>query len=240
MRESRQIAEFNLDAVVTSFGGVATTTFIDFLRQKIVTNCPGNSDLYKHTAQPPVSNNPYFRAIYIFGDPTLATISLFNRNFHQHHSQIMQANFGQTSFIHEAQTLDAYLQQGDDRFNFRRHFDLWRNSDCWYPRLILRYEVLWDRLDEIANFLSIPASTFADFPPQQARGSAIDDLPAKTQTALYNLYGSDQAYLASQPDFQILPGKRLRYFTDLRFFPQSHSHLRSIPKSLFRNLKNRR
>jgi len=79
--KDRLVITHRFDVLVSSFGGVGTTFLMKFLNQNLSVNCPNDRDHLKHALYPPISPSPNLKAIYVFGDPIEAAISLFRRNF---------------------------------------------------------------------------------------------------------------------------------------------------------------
>ena len=211
----------DLEVLVTSYGGAGTTFLIEFLSQYKRTNDRHDGDQLKHLPMPPVSWNPRFRCVYLFGDPVLATVSLFNRGMQHAQSKKLLALRRDLSPIPEGMTLEAYARAGADRLHFRDHFENWHERYLVHPVLFLRYETLWDNRDALAGFLELPDGAMDAFPEQRTRNAALDGLPPDTLAGLERMYGAFRDELAQRPDAEVrgpdLAGKRLHLLRTRNF-----------------------
>ena len=192
---------------VGSYGGVGTTFLISFLRRFAQTNDPEDRDGFKHSPLPPISLNANTRFIYVYGDPRVATVSLFRRKYHHVQSLKLQ-KWGRTtcSPIPESMTLEAYVSAGVDGFNFRTHFLNWYETYLLHPTLFMKYEALFQNVEPLVEFLNLPHSAVDEFPAFQKRSSQIDDLPRSTAEALNTMYGPFAEELDRLPDVEVRTG----------------------------------
>ena len=95
----RDIVDPKIDVVVSSFGGVMTTTLLRWLRKYKSTNAHNNTDNLKHTPYPPVGTNPNLHLVYIFDDPILSVLSLFRQQPSQKKSTSLPAKMIQLARI---------------------------------------------------------------------------------------------------------------------------------------------
>jgi len=189
----------DIETLIVSAGGVGTTFLIKAIGAYKKTNDPDNLDGYKHLPIPPISKNQSLKVIYIFGDPLVATVSLFRRKYHRTQSAVMQKFRKEKVLLPLDLSLQEYVAQGKDRLFFGPHFNHWVLRFPFYDTLFIHYDVLFDHLKEIRDFLDLPASFIENFPPKKDRASSLDQLDATTLEGLENMYG----YLVEQ--FQQLP-----------------------------------
>jgi len=209
-----------IEVLVTSYGGVGTTAIIEFLSRHRVCNDHHDGDGFKHLPVPPVSLNPGIRCVYIFGDPVLAAVSLFQRGMQHDHSRKLLAFRPDLSPIPEGMTLEAYARAAD-RLHFQAHFENWHARHLVHPTLFLRYETAWDHLDALADFLHLPEGAMDAFPEKRERNARLDDLPSDTLAGLERMYGGFRDDLARRPDAEVrgegLAGKRLHLIRTRNF-----------------------
>ncbi|WP_016953301.1 hypothetical protein [Anabaena sp. PCC 7108] len=241
----------NFDATVSSFGGVGTSFFMNFFEKYIRLNCSHNVDSIKHTDTPPLTHKLKFKAIYIYGDPIEAVVSIFMRKYHGLHSQYMLCNYPKIQPILKNETLESYLDLGEDKFKMEAHFHKWFDTSRHYPILFLKYEKIWDFLPEIFDFLEIEQKHIKDFPPRRKRNSSLNQLSENTIDRLNNMYGKFAKELETKPPFLIhqptikqypltlfqLPLSLIQHrhmihpqLTFSTFFPKIYSSLKSFQK----------
>ena len=120
----------NVDLLVVSPGGVATTFMLEYLSRFARTNSPVDDDGLKHLPRPP-RNAP--RTIFIYGDLNIAFASLKRRNFEDHQG----AKLGSVRCV---------LERGESqKRTFIRvaeaQYDRWRD---WHGEtLFIKYEEIW-------------------------------------------------------------------------------------------------
>lgn len=137
MLDEKEMVPFEF--LICSFGGVGTTFFINFVKKYKKTNSPADRDGFKHQKHPPKKFKHAFKAIYIFGDPFNALISIFNRNFQR--EQLRKISKPKIKkFEDKIVNLLSYLNNGKDLFRFENHFDCWAKSKVRYPILFIKYE----------------------------------------------------------------------------------------------------
>ncbi|OKH18213.1 hypothetical protein [[Limnothrix rosea] IAM M-220] len=128
----------NLELLIVSFGGVGTSFFMNFFNQHKLINCRHNGDGLKHLVEPPLVLSPNLKAIYIFGDPIEATVSLFRRGYHHAHSRKISPDKEATLELMSPETsLEDYAGYGKDLFGFERHYQNWSYIDRHYPVLFI-------------------------------------------------------------------------------------------------------
>lgn len=209
------LLEKEIEVLIVSAGGVGTTFLLKAIGKHKTTNHISNFDGFKHITIPPITRNRNLKVIYVFGNPITATMSLFRRNFHHTQSYKMQQYLPQGYRVAMETSLEGYAKKGVDGFYFRRHFDNWAERYLVYPTLFLKYETLFDNVDEIATFLNLPQKFIADFPAKKTRNSQVDNLDKTTLTDLKKMYGRLETNFEELPDFFVKDGKALKSFSVL-------------------------
>lgn len=196
-----------IEVLVVSAGGVGTTFLMRAIGQYRRTNCPDNTDGYKHLTIPPLSRNKELKIIYLFGDPLLACTSLFRRSYH-HTQSVQNQKFMPGSFIIPLEmTLEQYCTGRVDGLHFKRHFHNWYSRFPVRNCLFVRYGALFDQLETIAGFLGLTQAFIDSFPPRQARHSRLDELDTTTIKGLNHMYGDFLQEIERTPDsFTSSPG----------------------------------
>ena len=205
----------NIDVVVASSGGVGTTFLLTHLAQYKKTNSNEDSDRIKHSPLPPISFNTNAKFVYVYGNPQLATISLFQRGHHHFHSMRLQRWIGKgTSPIPKEMTLHEYALIGTDRFYFKDHFYNWYHKYlATIPTLFIRYETLFDNAEFLLDFLDIPKTSLDSFPPKKERLSSIIDIPVETRKQLDLMYGEFSNELSRLDDVEIRQAGNRKMFS---------------------------
>lgn len=187
--------------VVSSYGGAASTMLMTHIYRFKNINQAGDRDGLKHSSLPPVTLGKNIRFLYIYGDPVNAVISLFRRNFHHDHSAKLQKRLTRKpNPIPLEMTVDEYACQGEDRFYFKEHFLNWYDKCLVHPTLFVRYESLYDHLEEIQDFFELPKAFVDEFPEKKERQSVVDSVSKTTLTHLKHTYRDLQAILDELDD----------------------------------------
>jgi hypothetical protein len=189
-----------VEFAVASGGGVATSMLGEFLAHHHVVNAPSDEDGFKHMPIPPVSWNPNFRWIFVFGCPVAASISLFRRGYHALQSRKLQRGYRPYDPIPLAMSLREYAHEGVDRFHFERQFLNYAEHYLIHPTLFLRYDAIWDNLETVRLFLGLAEEETADFPPRTARQSAEFEVEPETLDQLGRMYAPFLDRLHRLPD----------------------------------------
>lgn len=211
----------NLDATISSFGGVGTSFLMHFFKQYIRINCSHNTDYLKHIDTPPLTHKINFRAVYIYGNPIEATVSLFKRNYHSVHSKYLLRSHPKIEPISKQDDLENYLNRKTDKFKFETHFEQWLHSKRHYPILFLKYEYLWDYLPELFDFLEIERKYIYLFPNKKKRTSKLDEILPENLSQLNNMYGKLVEQIEQYPAFFIKSPTPGSYFNSLIELPLS-------------------
>jgi len=195
------------EILVCSYGGVATTTLIEFVAQYKHCNDPYDADQLKHIDRPPYSRNSKLKVLYIFGDPVDATYSLFRRKYHHVQSKKLLRMHSGVDIIPKGMLLEQYAKEGIDRFKFEQHFENWTHHFHQYPVLAVRYETLWNYIPEILGFLEIPTSEVPRFPQFDPRNKLPSDSDG-VRRALQKMYGALLQKLQSFPDTALIDRRK--------------------------------
>ena len=194
----------SIDVLVVSYGGVGTTTIIDFLSGYIRTNSKGDEDGYKHLPLPPISFRKDVRFVYIFGDPVEAAVSLFRRGYQRRQSKMLQRWSGDFSPIPTSMSIDEYLDQGVDLLRFQTHFLNWhdRYLSC-VPTLFLKYETLFEDAAILGEFLGLPQEALNDYPKRRPREAESREISRSLIARADEIYGEFGRYLSELPDHEV-------------------------------------
>ncbi|MBR8826989.1 MAG: tetratricopeptide repeat protein [Gomphosphaeria aponina SAG 52.96 = DSM 107014] len=205
IQKQKQILAW-LDVIICSSGGVGTSFFMDFVQEHKYINSPGDIDGLKHLDQPPIGKTKQnFKALYIFGDPLNAVVSLFRRNFQHPHSCKLLANYVDIEPIARYCSLEEYVDEGIDRLKLEQHFDNWSNAQVNYPIMLVKYETMWEHLPEIFYFLEIPASGIEELEKERKeRESDWIKLPEETKEKLSAMYGKFSEKVANFEEIKII------------------------------------
>jgi hypothetical protein len=193
-------------------------------------------DGFKHACPPPECGNPSLKAVYVFGDPIDATLSLFRRGLQHHHSQKLAKNLLGAEPIPPDISLASYADAGTDRLGFAMHFRCWMNSRRTYPVLMLRYETLWEHVDRIVEYFRIESSAARAFPPRKIRATTMERYDAETMRKLQRMYGDFQTELKELDDCFELPANatrsntRIVYLSTIATITNVVSHLKHLSK----------
>ena len=192
-----------IDTIVSSYGGVGTTFLLNFLSNYKNTNDSNDSDGLKHLKNPPTNLHRDIKFIYIYGNPILATISIFRRNYHFKQSLKLQKQTNKKiNVIPREMCLEEYASEGIDKFLFEDHFYNWYDKAI-YPTFFVKYEKLHNVIRPLFNFLEIPEKYLNCFPTSTTRQSSLKDISLKTQKELHKLYGRFNNDLKLLDDFEI-------------------------------------
>jgi len=189
--------------LVVSHGGSATTTFIEFIKDYISTNCSKDLDGLKHTLPSKIEELPS-KIIYIYGDMDKTMRSLFRRkagnltiaSIHEHklkgikHSVDLPANFEDF----EAYT-NLVVKENKEPVGCLVHMREWKKvPDLFF----IHYEQIC-KSDTIDEYLGIPKGTCSQF-TVMPRTSQLQ--PCETPEYLETMKGLDlrvQGIITGQP-----------------------------------------
>lgn len=186
----------NIEVLVVSAGGVGTTFLIEAISKYKRTNCAENTDGFKHLPIPPIKNSKQ-KIIYVFGDPVMATISLFRRRYH--YTQSRQNNLFHDTFLPYRIALDSsleeYIEVGVDRLSLERHFENWYHKYRRYEVFFIHYEHIHECLSSISAYLELPKQFVESFPLKKERKSKKNQLEKEQLQQLEHIYQSCNAKL---------------------------------------------
>ena len=200
-----------IEVLIVSAGGVGTTFLMDAIAAYKKTNCSANTDGYKHLPIPPISFNDNLKVIYVFGDPVMASLSLFRRNYH-HTQSVWATKFQQYNYvIPENINIDDYGKNKREGHYFENHFNNWKDKYLCYPTMFLKYENIHDSLDGLCLFLDLPNSFIYDFPKKKKRKSSIKNLSEEGKLGLEEMYREHQKTVHEYADFFTVQPKKNIY-----------------------------
>lgn len=209
----------NIEIVISSFGGVGTSFLLEYFENYARTNSPSDLDFVKHSSVPPISFNRNVKFVYIYGDPILATVSLFRREYHYYQSRKLSF-YKSAKSMPENLSLADYAKGQKDYFYFEEHFNNWHTKFLTHPTCFIKYEKLDEVKEELIEFLELPKDSLKNFPAFIERNSNLEKLDKDTHEGLKLLYGDFADKLSSMKDFEVRLPKRqalywLKYFNKL-------------------------
>ena len=177
--------------LISSFGGCCTSMLIKFLNPWYLTKT--NHMWYhlelKHCPTPPTHLRHAFKAVYLFGDPRNALVSIYRRKLQNVH----YFNIFQKQSADLPQTLDLFLERGEDIFGFESHFLSWTNSSATqrsFPILFVNSDYLWDNLSYLFDYLEVPRKSRNSFPCRRPRESSWEGLSATQREQINSIFGN--------------------------------------------------
>ena len=77
----------------------------------------------------------------------------------------------------------------EDVLRLEEHFDTWaKPQSC--PILLVKYEDIWDNLEEILEYFNIPSSHAVNFPSRKGRQFDWKNASSSQQDRLFKTYGN--------------------------------------------------
>lgn len=226
----------SVDVLIVSPGGVATTMLIEFVQKFAKTNDHTDKDGFKHIPVPPISFNSKLRCIYIYGDPELATVSLFRRNFGRPQSKKLKKDCPFPQTISSNWSLEDYIDiaSRDDKFrmSFYEHFSNWFYKYRLYPTLFIRDDSIWEHITEITDFLELPRSAIKSLPKPKARKSREIKIQPQYIAKLENMHRAMYVELSNLSTLEY-KDKRSPLYLELPYI----SYTIILVKELSRQLK---
>ncbi|GJM37016.1 MAG: hypothetical protein DHS20C19_03830 [Acidimicrobiales bacterium] len=190
---------------LTSFGGSGTTALTDtFVEAGLdLPRGPGQWP-HKHLRRPPAAEEvpEGFRVVYPVSDPRDAVLSLFRRSFQLGHWKAMHvtpAGLGDPPL--SLCSLDDFLGAGVDEFGLADHLRGWFDHDGDYPVMFLRFDLIDDAWDELAEFVGLP-DTIVPL-RYETRHSDWTRTPPEIRGPLDAMYGDLAREIADFPAVQI-------------------------------------
>lgn len=229
-----------IDVLVVSSGGVGTTFLMKAISKYLRVNDPDNKDGLKHLPIPPIPQGAAPRVIYVYGDPVMACLSLFRRQYHHTQSKITQHFYRPAHIVAFEDTLEDYLGQPKEGFFFQRHFENWRDTPTAYPVLFVRYGNIHDELSRIADYLELGEEFITSFPPRRERQSSLAELTPALRQGLKNRYGAWQQAQADLRDAWVKPPTSSGWHFSKPYRKAYYEALRRQFPGLVNFVKNRR
>lgn len=118
------------------------------------------------------------KVIYAYGDPAHSIASFFrraanddpddphpgHRNFLARHCRNLQ---GDVAKLTDGYSLEDFLRSEQDPFGLADHFHSWIGTKVPYPILFVRYEALWEHVEEIFDFVGVARAEAVSFPERR-------------------------------------------------------------------------
>ena len=167
------------DLYIFSYGGCGTRTFFEFVRARRKLN----SQPHVHYGR--IEDVPAgVRALYLYGDPRDAVLSFLGRQENDDATFVTRHLENLDASCKKMPSLEAYVDEGHDVFQLKRHFERYVYNDQRRCELmVVRFEDIWDHLDEVLGYVGL-ADAVSDFPPQRARRSKQQSLEPITRVTL--------------------------------------------------------
>lgn len=195
----------DIEVLVASAGGVSTTFLIKAIEQYKKINCPNNTDGYKYLPFPPLGGRNDLKVLYIYGDPVIATLSLFRRQYHHTQSHCTQKFEKKKDIIPMDLTVEHYAAGGLDRLHLADHFHNWHSRYTQYNTLFIRYEDIHTNIQAIADYLNLPDTFVSTFPPAKQRKSSTGNISDTTLSQLELMYSELKHFQASLSGTSFVP-----------------------------------
>ena len=210
----------NIETVVVSGGGSATTTLIGWLARYRSTNHYGDRDGLKHTPLPPIPRSRGSRAIYVLGDPVHAVLSLCRRGYQYKQSQKLTRCFPWARKLPRDWGAYEIAASGLDFFAFHEHYLNWRMRFRTLDTLFVRSDCLFDSADSIIDFLGLPPHAVEDFPRRTATETSVNEQDAYLVASLRRTYSEFSSRIAELPSAEVVPASSLtsRYLLSPIYF----------------------
>jgi hypothetical protein len=156
--------QIKLDLLVCSPGGVATSALMNHLQKYLLVNSPGDSDGLKHLATPSkVTNVP--KILYLTGELQPAIASLRRRGYLLPHV-VKLGGWKSIPFTFFPKLWEARVKKLMSKQ--LAEFSRISQPSC----LVIPYELIWDKTEEIATFVGLDRSDFSStFPPKRVRAT---------------------------------------------------------------------
>lgn len=202
-----------IEVLVVSFGGVGTSFLSDAISKYARVNQFEDEDGYKHLPIAPLcQGSKQLKVIYVFGDPIVASISLFRRDFQVAQSRKLQRYNIKRKLIPVGMTIDQYARAGQDCFCFEQHYKNWHETYRYSPSLFVKYDAIHDSLPDIKGFLGLPEGFIKNFPAKIQRASSADGVSQECLEGLKAIHGAFAKKVRQLPDVEVLEPRRSRSF----------------------------
>ena len=201
--------------LISSMGGCASTSLIHWFSQRTKCNCylnseglssrgPGaNPKGLKHRQVPPTNDDKYLlrrnsfnrleinegpidRVLFLYDSPYAMVPSLFRRRIAAGHATAITGQRPKHN-----NTLEDFLEKGEDSFGFYTQFDAWTSYEVKrdYQRLIVNFSAIWDYTDYILEFLGVDKVHLPRFPKKRQRTDRFAELDDKSKARMIFIYG---------------------------------------------------
>lgn len=186
---------------VTSFGGVGTTALYAHL-ESLGVDVPRASDWGwpKHQRIPPHRADvpEGFRAVYVFGDPRDAILSVFRRGYEIWHYERMQLPESAPTGRAEAalRSTADFARSGFDPYKIDEHLGNWL-AVVDVPVLFIHHEVLSTRWEAIRAFIGLPVA--ATPLPSNQRKTDWRSEPDEIRDGFTSIYGELAEFIGRLP-----------------------------------------
>ncbi|WP_412507234.1 hypothetical protein [Roseovarius sp. SYSU LYC5161] len=160
-RNNRDVGD--IDVVICSPGGVATTMLLEHLACFVRTNDKDDRDTLKHVPDPELLlSDPKFqgRILYIYGDIDSTVASIERRGW----IRIQGAKLGSMSAVILSHTASRHAFENAVAAQIQTFLG------CKDPRLMtMRFEAIWENTERLSDFLGIEDPKFLEKFPQRKR-----------------------------------------------------------------------
>lgn len=169
------------DLHVFSYGGTGTRSFFRYMQQYVKLNSQPNVH-YGRLENLAATDC----ACYLYGDPIDAVLSFFRRN-EIDKSKFVAWHYRNLDCVGKPpRNLEEYLNMGYDVFGLEAHFDRYFHASTKAKLAYVKFDSIWDNLDELFEFLNVPAD-ISCFPERRIRKSKRESLPDE-QVKVLNQY----------------------------------------------------
>ena len=155
-----------LDVIICSPGGVATTMLLEHVAKYLRTNAVHDQDTLKHVPDPilyGLNDASGVRVLFVHGKPDQITRSIQRRGW----IRIQGAKLGEWRMLTSSRGRSITL--------FREAVERQIERFAAVPgkaMMSVRFNELWDRLEEIERFLGLDGTDFREtFPPRKGRAT---------------------------------------------------------------------
>lgn len=156
-----------LDLLVVSPGGVATTALMEHLSNYVRVNHPHDQDDLKHIPVPPMRVRSGLRYLFVYGEIEVIVRSLERRGYLNAQSMKLAAPF--------SVVMPSPLKRLLFRMAIRRQIKAWMKFCSDQPEdvaLTIHYEDIWTSQERLRHFCKISEETFVTtFPVRRTRTS---------------------------------------------------------------------
>ena len=209
-----------IDLYVNSWGGVGTTSFMNFLiKNNFRVNSLSDIDSFKPDYSSGLSIDHYGsgikhiphpnhkrlesykikKCIFIYDDVINSIVSLWKRNYQC--AQVRKLSHNKNSIPSEW-TLEDYIKNDKDLFMFQEMLNNWINVKKDYDCLFVKGQQIYKHRYHILKFLDMPIDS-KFFEHHNRNSDWFYDLDRKIKEGLYNIYGGFNDYILSLPDIQL-------------------------------------